>query len=520
METAEPLLEMRNIRKSYRGVQALRGVDFTLLTGEIHAIVGANGAGKSTLAKIICGALQPDGGVMFLKGERVQFRTVAEAIRAGVVAVYQERTLIPHLTGAENMLLGQEPAAWGVLDDRALRTVAAALLARLGLSLDLDRPVKELGDGERQLIDILKALRGAPSVIVLDEPTASLSRPETERLFALLQTFKARGIGTVFVSHRLDEVFATADRVTVLRDGLRVATETRGATSKRDVIRMMVNRDVSAERGFRGILDGAPPLLELRAFTDERFRDVNLVVRKSEVVGLAGVIGAGRTELLEAIVGFRRHRSGELWLRGRRTRIRAPLEAIARGLALVPEKRAEKALFERMTVRENLAAPALRRFAPVLVVDSRLEVAAVRRVVEALRIVTPHLELPVRQLSGGNKQKIAFGKWLLGGEEVEDRIFLFDEPTEGVDVGVKAEMWEIILDLARRGAGVLLASSELEELTYLCHRIYVMRHGRIVGEGHPNGLGHARLLRLMLTDERGQDTMAALTEAHAEGEAQ
>lgn len=500
MSDAGPLFEVVGISKAYPGVQALDHVDFDLMAGEIHALVGVNGAGKSTLVKIMVGAERPDGGTMRLRGRELRPRSTLEAMSHGIAAVHQERTLVPHLTVPENIFLGDEPGRLGVINNAEMKAKALELIRRFGIDLPLNTEALFLGAGERQLVDILKALRAHPSVLILDEPTAALSKSEAERLFITMRNLAAEGIGIVFVSHRLDEIFNLADRITVLRDGRRVATKAVSAVSQNEVIRLMVNRDVTYESVCITDRQGGEVLLELIDFSGERFENVSFCVHAGEVVGLAGVVGAGRTELLETIIGFRPVRRGLLKLRGAEARFRSPEQAVEQGIWLVPEKRTEKGLLEPLTVRENIVLPSLKRFTHIGVVSQAEESRAAQNIVNTLRIVTAGLDFKARNLSGGNKQKVVFGKWLLAAQDVRGKIFLFDEPTEGVDVGVKAEMWVLIRDLAARGAGVIVAASEMEELMYLSDTIVALRGGQVVGQVSRAEADHEKLLNWMMAD--------------------
>jgi ribose transport system ATP-binding protein len=499
MTNAEPLFEALHISKAYPGVQALNDVSFELRAGEIHALVGVNGAGKSTLVKIMVGAERPDSGTMRLRGRELRPRSTLEAMEQGVTAVHQERTLVPHLTVPENIFLGMEPGQYGIIDNRTMMARAQELVNRFGISLPMRTEALFLGAGERQLVDILKALRSHPAVLVLDEPTAALSKGEAERLFAALRLLSGEGIGIIFVSHRLDEIFDISNRITVLRDGKHVATRNISEISQDQVVRLMVNRDVVFETQGTSETTGEV-LLEVRDFSGDRFDNVSLSVHVGEVVGLAGVVGAGRTELLETIIGFRRARSGTILLKGKPVRIHAPEDAVDLGICLVPEKRTEKGLCESLTVRDNVSLPSLARFSHAGVVSQSEEDGATREVVETLRIATPRIDFKVKNLSGGNKQKVVFGKWLLAAKDVSGKIFLFDEPTEGVDVGVKAEMWAIIRDLAARGAGIIVASSEMEELMYLSDTLVAVRGGHVVGQVARIDADHEQLLNWMMAD--------------------
>ncbi len=494
----EALLQLTGISKSYPGVRALDKVDFTLCSGEIHALLGVNGAGKSTLVKIICGAQPADAGVMKLRNQELTLRDTADAMRHGIVVVYQERTLIPHFTVAENILLGMEPARAGMIRRRDLLQRADKLLKRLKVDLDLNTEIIKLGAGQQQLVDIVRALRTEPLVMVLDEPTAALSHAETAHLFDLLRQFKKQGIGIVFVSHRLDEVFEISDSVTVLRDGRVVSTGPIGDYTPARVTQDIVGRNVPVLKADVSS-NGGPVLLETQDLSGPGFTGVNLKLTAGEVVGLAGVVGAGRTEVLETLVGFRRSQHGAILLRNHPVHISSPENAIRHGIILVPDKRIEKGLLNRMTVIENLSVSSLKRYSNRLgwIRGSRMHGAAAK-VVDQLRIMTPSLNTPVQSLSGGNKQKVVFGKWLASSDDVKGKIFMFDEPTEGVDVGARADMWVIIRNLASQGAAVLVTSSDLDELMGISDRLYVMRQGQVVTEGYKQNFTHDSILQFMM----------------------
>lgn len=493
------LLKASKISKSFPGVKALDQADFTLYEGEIHALLGMNGAGKSTLVKIIAGVQTLDSGELSLNGRPLTLHSVSDAVSAGIVVVHQERTLVPYLSVMENIMLGAAPSRYGFVDFKTMRAEAARILADLGIDLPLDAAVKELGAGERQLVDIMRALRTSPKVLILDEPTASLSRAETEYLFRILRRFKSKGIGIIFVSHRLDEVFEISDRTTILRDGKVVNVSKIEDITPARVAELMVGRQVSYEQEFTAAERSGTPLLQLTDLSGPKFHHVNLEIYPGEIVGLAGVVGSGRTELLETIVGFRKLSSGQMRIRGQAAKINSPAQALELGLVLVPEKRTEKGLMERQTVAENLSLPSLSRLASFGMLRQEAIRRESRRIVQELTIATPSIDFTVRNLSGGNKQKVAFGKWLLASQDVSNKVFLFDEPTEGVDVGAKTEMWKFVEKLAAQGAGIIVASSELEELAHLSHYYYIMRQGYIVGSDRAQNISQERLLETMLT---------------------
>ncbi|MCC6612830.1 MAG: sugar ABC transporter ATP-binding protein [Anaerolineae bacterium] len=473
-------------------------MDFTLRSGEVHALLGVNGAGKSTLVKIICGAEPPDSGTMKLENQIIQVNDTADAMRHGIVVVYQERTLIPHFTVAENIMLGKEPANGQLIRRRDLHEQAERLLNRLGVEMDLNAEVIDLGAGQQQLVDIVRALRTEPKVMVLDEPTAALSQAETKHLFELLRQFKNQGIGIIFVSHRLDEVFEISDSLTILRDGRIVSSGPISEYTPARVTQDIVGHNV-AKLEVEVKSTSGPVLMETQDLCSEDFNSVNLKIASGEVVGLAGVVGAGRTELLETLVGFRRADSGKIMLKGKHVQINSPEHAIRHGIVLVPDKRIEKGLLNRMNVLENLTVSSLQRYSNGMGWLQRKKLHDVAtRTMDQLRIMPPSLTTSVQSLSGGNKQKVVFGKWLTWSEDVNGLIFMFDEPTEGVDVGARADMWVIIRNLAAQGAAVLVTSSDLDELMDISDRLYVMRRGKIVSEGVRRNYTHDSVLQLMM----------------------
>ncbi len=494
----ETLLELQGISKIYPGVTALNNVDFTLRSGEVHALLGVNGAGKSTLVKIICGAQPPDSGTIKLQHNLLQINNTADAMRNGIVVVYQERTLIPHFTIAENIMLGLEPGRGQLINRRKLNERADQLLKRLGVELDLHKEVIQLGAGQQQLVDIVRALRTEPKVMVLDEPTAALSQAETKHLFDLLRQFKKQGIGIIFVSHRLDEVFEISDSMTILRDGHVVSSGPISEYTPARVTQDIVGRSVAKLETTPTLNIGAV-LLETQNLSSAEFQGVNLKINSGEVVGLAGMVGAGRTELLETLVGFRRATSGKILLEGKPTQITSPENAIRHGIVLVPDKRIEKGLLNRMNVLENLTVASLKRYSGRLgwLQQKKMQEAATKAM-DRLRIMPPSLNTPVQSLSGGNKQKVVFGKWLASSDDVRGLIFMFDEPTEGVDVGARADMWVIIRNLAAQGAAVLITSSDLDELMAISDRLYVMRRGQIINEGLKQEFTHDSILQQMM----------------------
>ncbi|MFY9824270.1 MAG: ATP-binding cassette domain-containing protein [Thermoanaerobaculia bacterium] len=491
-----PLLELRAITKDFPGVRALDGVSFDLEPGEIHALCGENGAGKSTLINILCGVHPAGsyGGEVRLRGETVHFRGLPGSEARGIALIAQELALVPGLSVAENLLLGREPRRWGLIRWTEVREEARRALDRVGLAIPVETPVRELGIGQQQLVEIAKALMKDAAILVLDEPTAALPEADTRRLLGLLGDLRRKGVAAIYVSHRLDEVFAVADRITVLRDGRSVGTARRAETTPERVISLMVGREISQafprpER--RAGRWNGDVLLSLKDWTvadpqnpGRRVVDgVSLEVRAGEVLGIAGLMGAGRTALLASLFGASRSPvQGTIQVAGGPVRrpFRHPREAIAAGLALVGEDRKRYGLFARGSVLDNMTLASLRDFRRrglLGILDDRARRAAASGEAAALRLKAASLEAPVAQLSGGNQQKVILGRWLLR----RPRVLLLDEPTRGIDVGAKSEIYELISRLVAGGLGVVLVSSELPELLGLSHRVLVLNQGRPMG---------------------------------------
>ena len=480
------LLELRGITRDFPGVRALDGVNLDLEPGQIHALCGENGAGKSTLLKILSG-YSPAGpwkGAIRLRGEPVRFSSVADAERRGIAVIAQELALVPELRVAENLMLGREPVRRGFIQWRRLRAAAQDALARVGADFDADRPVRSLGVGEQQLVEIARALDKRSDILVLDEPTASLTEREARRLLGLLRELAAKGVASLYVSHRLEEVFSIADRITVLRDGRVVASAPAAEWTPASVVAAMVGRPVSTMYPRPGPPRGGEALsvADWRVADPERpgrfaVDGVSFSVRAGEVLGIGGLMGSGRTALAASLFGAARSRvSGTLAIEGhpRRPHFRSPSEAIAAGVALVSEDRKRFGLVPEASVLENLTLPTLGTFVRRGFLDDAARADASRRQVESLAIRTPSLAARAADLSGGTQQKVVLGKWLLA----KPRILLLDEPTRGIDVGGKAEIHEIVCRLAGEGAAIMLVSSDLPELLALSHRVLVMRQGR------------------------------------------
>jgi len=474
----EPLLRMEGIDKSFPGVHALQGVDLELHAGEVLALLGENGAGKSTLIKVLAGAHVPDAGSIAIGGIETRIRNPIEARRAGVAVIYQEFNLIPALTATENIFLGRERGRAGFLRHGDERRQAEELFRRIGVPVDPGALCRDLTVAQQQVVEIAKALATEARILVMDEPSATLTPQEVERLFAVIRDLKTHGLGLIYVSHRLDEIFAIADRVTVLRDGRHVATRPVGAVSRDELIELMVGRRLDQEFPKRQTVIGEPRLVVRNLRRGRKVRDVSFEVRRGEVLGLTGLVGSGRTETARLIFGADRAEGGTVTLDGRPLAITHPRQAIRAGIALLTEDRKGQGLILNQSVRDNFALPNLAAWSRLGVIDRRRERAALDRFLDGLHVRLTSPEQAVATLSGGNQQKVVLAKWLQRNCEV----VLFDEPTRGIDVGAKYEIYLLINELAAQGKAILMISSELPEVLGMSDRILVMHEGRVTGE--------------------------------------
>jgi rhamnose transport system ATP-binding protein len=470
------LVELRGISRSFGGVQALSEVDLELRAGEIHALVGENGAGKSTLVKILTGVHQPDAGEIFFEGEPQRIGGAHAAQVLGIAAMYQEPSVFLDLTVAENIFAGRRPrGALGSVDWSRMNRDAAAVLGELSVDFGPDTPVRGLGVADRQLLEIAKALSTDARVLIMDEPTAALSPREVDNLFRVARGLRERGVAVVFISHRLEEVGAISDVVTVLRDGRHIATRPASELSQAEIVRLMVGRSLEAlfPKEDAEIGDAA---LELRGFTRHGvFAGVSFAVRRGEILGLAGLVGAGRSEIARSLFGIDPHDAGEVLIAGRPYRPRSPRAALRRGLAYLPEDRLGQGLVQTMSVAANCSMAVLPRLTPGGFLRPRIERRLARRFIERLRIRAFSPAQEVHTLSGGNQQKVVLSKWLAA----EPRVLVLDEPTRGVDVGAKADVHRTISSLAAQGLAIVLISSELPEVLGMSDRIVVLREGRV-----------------------------------------
>ncbi|MBZ4321403.1 sugar ABC transporter ATP-binding protein [Streptomyces huiliensis] len=501
------LLRVEGVTKAFPGVKALDGVDLRLLAGEVHVLLGENGAGKSTLIKMLAGAHRPDTGRIVVGGREVAVRSAQDAERLGIATIHQEFNLVPGLTVAENVFLGRQPRnRLGLVDRRTMNERAARLLERVRLRVPPTAPVAGLGIAALQMVEIAKALSLDARVLIMDEPTAVLTSGEVATLFGIVRELRDSGVGVVFITHHLEEIAALGDRVTVLRDGRSVA-EVPASTAEDELIRLMVGRDVTEQYPRRRTPAGAP-LLRVRGLTRRGvagapgFEDVDLEVRAGEVVGLAGLVGAGRTEVARAVFGVDRYTAGSVEVDGRVLRPGDVRAAMRAGVGLVPEDRKAQGLLLDAPLHDNLTLARLHRDTRAGLVDRRAQRREAAAMAGRLKVRMSGLEQPARTLSGGNQQKVVIGKWLLAGV----RLLILDEPTRGVDVGAKVEIYRLVNELTAAGCGVLMVSSDLPEVLGMSDRVLVMARGRVVGEVPGGDQGPA-----------AQDAVMELAVRHAEG---
>ena len=471
------LVEMTGIRKSFPGVQAVSNASFNLYAGEIHALVGENGAGKSTLVKILTGVHHADAGQVKFAGRPVEFRRPLDAQRAGMATIYQEFTLVPSLTVAANIFLGHEQTRRGLLDGRAESRRAVSLLGRLGANIHPEALVASLAPAHQQLVEIARALARDASVLVMDEPTAALATSEVGHLFDVLRDLSGRGMGIIFISHRLDEVLAIAQRITVMRDGVTVASRPVAGFTRAQLIAEMVGRDIAQEYPKEEVAIGEV-CFEVKDLSGGIVREVSFAARRGEILGIAGLMGAGRTELARLVFGADRKEAGEVRLGGRVLDVNSPREAIRGGVGLLTEDRKLQGLVLRASAKDNFALPNLKSWSRAGWINRALELTRFRRQVSDLGMRVAQPEQHAEELSGGNQQKLLVARWL----ETDSQVMIFDEPTRGIDVGSKYEMYLLIGRLVAQGKVVIVISSELPELLGICDRILVMRRGRISGE--------------------------------------
>jgi ABC-type sugar transport system ATPase subunit len=471
------LLEMQGIGKTFPGVRALEGVQLTVREGQVHALLGENGAGKSTLIKILSGAYRMDEGKILFEGQPVEIRGPHDAQALGISTIYQEFNLARDLTVAENVFLGHLPTKGGRVDWSTVKARTREILDTLGVEFSVDAPISSLSVAEQQLVEIAKALNRKTRILVMDEPSALLGEKDLENLFRVVRSLQAQGIGIIYISHRLREIFALADEVTILKDGRYIATHKVSDVTMDDLVKLMIGRALKDVFPKRTVEQG-DVLLEVGNLSQAKLlRDISFKLHAGEIVGFAGIVGSGRTELARAIFGADPS-SGEMRIDGKPFKPHSPAAAIRKGLALVTEDRKAQGLFLQLSVRINTTISGLRQLTRLGVINFGKELTLVKRMIQELRIKTPGPSFLVVNMSGGNQQKVVLARWL----SVGTRIFIMDEPTRGIDVGSKSEIYQIMDELTKHGVGILMISSELPEVLGMSDRIMVMRQGRIVKE--------------------------------------
>jgi ribose transport system ATP-binding protein len=475
------LLRMRGICKQYPGVQALNGADLEVRAGEVHVLLGENGAGKSTLMKVLSGAVRPDAGEILFEGRPADISDPVTARKLGIRTIYQELSLVPQLTVAENIFLGKTPVRWpGVVDWPRMRREAARVLAGLEVSVDPDSRVRELRLSQQQMVEVARALADAARILIMDEPTSALSEREVAQLFATIKRLTSSGVAVVYISHRMDEVFRIGDRVTVLRDGCHVATHDIGTASVSQLVRLMANRDISDHYPRRTPARTAShttrtELLRVEGLSGGTLRDVSLTLHRGEIVGIAGLVGAGRSRLARAIAGADPITHGRITVKGTPVDIRSPADAVRAGIGFLPEDRKQQGLVLALSVEHNIAMSHLSALSRFGVINHASERREADKAIADLRIRTPGPTQIVLYLSGGNQQKVVLSKWLAGQAD----IFIFDEPTRGIDVAARHDIYLLMNALVENGAGVIMISSDLPEVLGMSDRILVMRAGAI-----------------------------------------
>ncbi|MCO4252011.1 sugar ABC transporter ATP-binding protein [Pseudarthrobacter raffinosi] len=483
MNTEDPAVEMRSISKGFNGVNVLNDVAFEVRTGEVHALAGGNGAGKSTLMKILQGVYHADAGSILVAGKPVDINSIQDAKAAGIGMVFQEFSLVPSLTVAQNIFLAAEPQGRsGLIDDREAVRKAREIFADMEVDVDPRAHVSRLGTAYWQLTEIAKALAQDARVLIMDEPTASLARHETEALFDLVARLKKRGISIIYISHRMDEVYRIADRITILRDGRRLLTEPLTNVTPEQIVEGIVGKKIEGQLSYRQRDDysaTAIPVLEAKGISSgNRVRNVSFTLHAGEILGLAGLMGSGRTELARVLFGIDPLESGEIWIGGKKAAITSPRRAIEAGLALIPEDRRAQGLVLDHSVRDNLLLPLLDRIRRGPLLDTAAGKSLSSSLIKKFAVKVAHPGKPVRLLSGGNQQKVVLAKWL----GTEPDVLILDEPTAGVDIGTKSEILDMIRELAKAGKAVIVISSEYPELLAVSDRVLILRDGSITGD--------------------------------------
>jgi len=487
------VLEMTGIKKSFAGIYALSGIDFSLELGEVHALLGENGAGKSTLIKVLGGIYRPDEGRIRIDGKEVKITSVPEARANGIGIIHQEIVLVPYLTVAQNLFLGREIKRHGTVDMKETVRRAEEMIARLGVNISATAVVEDLTIAQQQMVEIVKAVSFNGRIIVMDEPTSSLSNEEVEQLFRIIATLKEQQVSIIYISHRMEEIFRISDRVTVIRDGAYVGTKVTAETSPNELVAMMVGRDLQSfyARDFAD-LSHAEVALEVKGLTSEgTFEDVSFQVHKGEILGFAGLVGAGRSEIMESIFGARTWQRGEILLNGKKVVFKNPMQAIKAGIAMVPEDRKKQGLVLVNSVSFNLTLASLRFYMSGIAISEKKRNEVIDHYFKELNIKAASPQIEVGSLSGGNQQKVVLGKWLA----TKPDILILDEPTRGVDVNAKFEIYTAMNELAKQGIAIIMVSSELPEIINMCDNVCVVREGRLVGKLGKDELSQEAVMR-------------------------
>ena len=490
---SELILKMTGIDKRFSGVHALKGVDFDLYAGEVHALMGENGAGKSTLMKVLCGIHAYDSGSIEYFGKKVKFASIAESQAAGISIIHQELNMMNHLTVAQNIYIGREPMKGGFIDDRKMEADATELFKRIGVRIDPSVKLGSLTVGRQQMVEIAKAVSRDSKLLILDEPTAALTQPEVEDLFRIMHDLQRKNIGMIYISHRMDEINRISDRVTVMRDGEYVGTEYTKNLTKDDIVKMMVGRVIYGEQKEKSLVpDDAPVVLEARNIVSGKtLKNVSFKLRKGEILGFAGLMGAGRTELARAVYGADPFDSGEIFVNGKKTEIKTPEAAVKHGICYLSEDRKQFGLMLGKSVTENTVLASLDDYVRFGWINDAAAKAAAEEKNNQLRTKTPSMDQLLKNLSGGNQQKVIVARWLLKDSDV----FIFDEPTRGIDIGAKSEMYDLMAELAAQGKSIIMISSELAEIQRLSDRVIVMCEGRITADLPIEGLTQEEIMK-------------------------
>ncbi|MDK2878929.1 MAG: ribose transport system ATP-binding protein [Thermoanaerobacteraceae bacterium] len=473
------VLKLINITKSFPGVKALDNVNFTLLKGEVHALVGENGAGKSTLIKIISGVYKKDSGQILLEGKPIEINNPRDAYSRGISTIHQEFNLIPNLNCAQNIYLGRERInKFGKVDDKGIYNSTKELFEKIGVNINPEVLIKKLGVAERQLVEICKALSLNAKILIMDEPTAVLSEKETDKLFYIINSLRNQGVSIIYISHRLDELFQIADRATVLRDGRLIRTVKMKDVNKELLTKMMIGRDLSEQYPKDNVKRNVEVFRIENLSIQGTSKKISFKLNKGEILGIYGLVGSGRTELARAIFGLDKIESGEMFLEGKAIKINSPRDSINKGIVLIPEDRKNQGLVLSLTIENNITLPHLKSFSKCGIINKKKIFSTTQKLIEKLNIRPSVPKKITKNLSGGNQQKVVIAKWMYQN----CKVFIFDEPTRGVDVGAKVEIYKLINAVANQGAGVIMISSDLPEILGLSDRILVMKEGQIVGE--------------------------------------